>query len=414
MNALGLHLERPKLSSFIYDTFLSMFGVRSVAETQLHLFFCSVRKYFNESPRVYSFALFTGISKTRDEARYAYNAQALDFFLRLLLSARPQTGKIGDGPEFFLFPGSLDGTGKSEIEASRGKDVVNRAFSDGAFDLSADHLGMILSRVSRLDKGGKMNVDRLLQLSMQQWFDVQERLAKELKGEEDDDVHYDNVLTLEDFRDLLKGLGQKTQIAKSIASDVSRIYRETLLKAEPHADTKGITNKALIHTLRGLSSVLKHAETGKDGDASEVQKWVGGGSMNLQVPPMQLMHKYALLKHYWKHYSPTIVRSVAAMTETASQRNEFRRADGSKPKKYEFPKPNDCAQSDVLSAQRAKTALVKQLDALEEAAEGEESNIEAEQLEKAMEAFRNVLCLVHRAEVLSGTPAFKALEVVEE
>merc|ERR1711871_318112 len=412
MNALGLHLERPKLSSFIYDTFLSMFGVRSVAETQLHLFFCSVRKYFNESPRVYSFALFTGISKTRDEARYAYNAQALDFFLRLLLSARPQTGKIGDGPEFFLFPGSLDGTGKSEIEASRGKDVVNRAFSDGAFDLSADHLGMILSRVSRLDKGGKMNVDRLLQLSMQQWFDVQERLAKELKGEEDDDVHYDNVLTLEDFRDLLKGLGQKTQIPKSMANDISRFYRETLLNAEPHADTTGITNKALIHTLRGLSSVLKHAENG-NGDVGK-NTWVGGGSMSLQVPPMQLPHKYALLKHYWKHYSPTIVRSIAALTETASQRNEFRRADGSKPKKYEFPKPSDCAQSNVLSAQRAKTAFVKQLDALEEAAEGEESRIGPEKLEKAMEAFRNVLCLVHRAEVLSGTPAYETLEVVKE
>lgn len=52
------------LVELVYDLHLTLFGVREVAEKELHAFFVSVRKFAPKHPRVRTFALFCGIPMT--------------------------------------------------------------------------------------------------------------------------------------------------------------------------------------------------------------------------------------------------------------------------------------------------------------------------------------------------------------
>ena len=49
---------------FVYDFHLTLYGVREVAEKELHTLFVGVRKYAPKHPRVRNFALFCGIPMT--------------------------------------------------------------------------------------------------------------------------------------------------------------------------------------------------------------------------------------------------------------------------------------------------------------------------------------------------------------
>ena len=49
---------------FVYDYYLQLYGVREVAERELHSLFSGVRQYATRHPRVRVFALFCGIPMT--------------------------------------------------------------------------------------------------------------------------------------------------------------------------------------------------------------------------------------------------------------------------------------------------------------------------------------------------------------
>ncbi len=48
----------------MYDFHMALFGVREVAEKELHSFFMAIRKFATKHPRVRTFALFCGIPMT--------------------------------------------------------------------------------------------------------------------------------------------------------------------------------------------------------------------------------------------------------------------------------------------------------------------------------------------------------------
>lgn len=52
------------MSEFVYDFYLQLFGLREVAEQELHYLFTNVREYASKHPRVRLFALFCGIPMT--------------------------------------------------------------------------------------------------------------------------------------------------------------------------------------------------------------------------------------------------------------------------------------------------------------------------------------------------------------
>ena len=49
---------------FVYDYYLQLYGVREIAEKELHMLFTSIRQFASRHPRVRLFALFCGIPMT--------------------------------------------------------------------------------------------------------------------------------------------------------------------------------------------------------------------------------------------------------------------------------------------------------------------------------------------------------------
>ena len=225
-------LPRINFPEHMYDLYLYKYGVRPIAEKQLHILFYNVRRHCNTVSRARLFALQLGMgpelklsielkfksgsdssSKAARQAAEMVGATMTpedwletkfgsEFYLRLLTSLA-SASKANRGC-LFPYARNEEGTGKSSLPTAQAVDVLTNSLSAthaGAnIHFTENELVVIGSRINDMStsSGGppRCNIDDVLELMMCRWSTkMRDREVDLRKTFRAGDVDLDNVLS---------------------------------------------------------------------------------------------------------------------------------------------------------------------------------------------------------------------------
>ena len=357
------HNLRTPLKEILYDFYLYKFGVRRIAERELHELFFNVRRHYKDHPRVAIFANFMSMSaeleradvdgdkkKKKEESAasimgatmtrndWLQTGEALDFYMRLLLSINTACATKKVPPSGTLYPGKPMEVrkGKSSLPLDVMSEVVRRIFGDGDGDgdyglgMSQEKLAIITMRIRELvNTDGAIDTDKALSVLLNEWSELQENREVELrKLFRAGDVDLDSVLTFDEFYSLMHSKHMKTPPDFSDEL-ITVMYRQAVNLSGRDNSHEGINVDAFVKVVQDFgmqvssndnmdsrasrmideSAMLRKAyeQSTENSAKQESGEWHTKGSVKgLVIPKTNPQQMLNLLDQAWRPYDNSI------------------------------------------------------------------------------------------------------------
>ena len=370
------HNMRTPLKEILYDFYLYKFGVRRIAERELHELFFNVRRHYKDHSRVAMFSNFMSMTAELERADvdksetatkkepsaasimgatmtkkdWLQTSEALDFYLRLLLSINSACATKKVAPSGTLYPGKpLEvRKGKSSLPLDVISDVVRRIYGNGdgngdyGLGLSQEKIAIISMRVRELvDTDGSVDTDKALQTLLNQWAELQENREVELrKLFRAGDVDLDNVLTFDEFFSLMHSKHVKTPPDFSDEL-ITIMYRQAVNLSGRDSGSEGINVDSFVKVVQDFgmqvssndsdmdsraarmiddSAVLRKAyeQSSENSAQQENGEWhTKGSAKGLVIPKTDPQQMLNLLDQAWRPYNDSIPNTLNDLDEIA-------------------------------------------------------------------------------------------------
>ena len=221
-------LPRKALREFIYDHHLYRYGIRRIAEKQLHTLFYNIRRHAATHSRARVFALCLGMGKELKIEIGPQNAQnnaarqaaemmgtkvtpedwlekpfGIDFYLRLV-SILTSESKTNRGC-LFPYHRSEEGTGRSSLPTEQVVEAVNRCLGhehEGAnVYFTENEMAVVSMRIrEKSDVRKRVDLDDVLELLMGRWaIKMRNREVELRKIFRAGDIELNKVLSFDEF-----------------------------------------------------------------------------------------------------------------------------------------------------------------------------------------------------------------------
>ena len=365
------HTMRTPLREILYDFYLYKFGVRRIAERELHELFFNVRRHYQDHPRVRAFAKFCQMTKELERAEadaagdqeetkkeesaaqlmgatmtqddWMQTEGALDFYLRVLLSVNSACVSSKVPPSGTLFPGKPEdvGKGRSTVPLDVVSEVVRNIFGEGGdggdygLGVAQEKLAIIIMRVRELvSSDGTVDTDKAFLALLNQWATLQETREVDLrKLFRAGDIDLDNVLTFDEFFGLMKG--KHVRLPPDFSDElITVMYRQAVNQSRERNNTEGIDVDAFVYVVQEFGMQVHSSEFDMDSRAARsidemamvkkayeasakksamdtTTEWhTKGSAKGLTIPKTDPNQMLSLLDQAWRPYNSSIPNTL--------------------------------------------------------------------------------------------------------